>query len=423
MIESSSPMDRPAAPPGRFSRTTTIATIATVVLLIAAAIVFPAARRWSAAERSVDASILRVGTVTRGDLQRDVSVQARVVASLHPALFSPAQGIINLKTKAGMEVKRGDVLATIESAELRSALSQAESQLASMQADLERQRIVTRQSGFRARQQVDLLRLRAAAAKRSLERYSTMFSQGIGNKAELEAAQDNVRIAELEYEQSRKELDLGSETLGFEVQNREQQVRRQDSAAAELRRKVEELTVRAPFDGMIATIGVQDRDAVAPNQALLTIVNLSSFELELPLPEEYSSETSIGTPAKISVSGREYDGHVTAISPEVVNSQVNATVAFTGVTPPGIKQSQRVTARLVFESKRNVLKVPRGAFFESGGGRSAYVVDGKLATRRDVTFGASSVSEVEVVRGLDQGEEIVVSDTTPFSGAKSVLLR
>jgi len=415
-------MDRSVAAP-RFSRATTIATIVTVVVIGGAALVFPAARRWSAADRSVDASTLRVAAVTRGDLQRDISVQARVVAALHPALFSPAQGIINLKTKAGTEVKRGDVLATIESADLRSSLVQAESQLASMHADLERQKIVTRQTDYRAHQQVDLLKLRADAAKRSLDRYQSMFSQGLGNKAELESAQDAVRIAELEFAQARKELDLGAETLRFEVQNREQQVLRQESATAELRRKADELTVRAPFDGMIAGIGVQDRDAIAPNQSLLTIVNLSSFELELPLPEEYAQETSIGNPATIVVNGREYLGHVTAISPEVVNSQVNATVAFTGEAPAGLKQNQRVTARLVFESKRNVLKLPRGAFFESGGGRSAYVVDGSLATRRDVAFGASSTGEVEIVSGLREGEQVVISDTTSFSGAKSVLLR
>jgi len=415
-------MDRAVMGP-RFSRATTIATIATAVAIAAALLLLPAVRRWSAAERSVDASTVRIASVTRGDLQRDLSVQARVVAALHPALFSPAQGIINLKTKAGTEVKRGDVLATIESTELRSSLAQAESQLASMRADLERQKIVTRQSDYRARQQVDLLKLRADAAQRSLNRYQSMFTQGLGNRADLEAAQDGLRIAELEYAQARKELDLGNETLRFELQNREQQVVRQESATAELRRKADELTVRAPFDGMIAGIGVQDRDAVSPNQSLLTIVNLSSFELELPLPEEYAQETSIGNPASISVNGRDYLGHVTAISPEVVNSQVNATVAFTGQAPAGLKQSQRVTARLVFESKRNVLELPRGAFFESGGGRSAYVVDGSLATRRAVAFGASSTGEVEIVSGLREGEKVIVSDTTTFSGAKSVLLR
>jgi HlyD family secretion protein len=130
----------------------------------------------------------------------------------------------------------------------------------------------------------------------------------------------------------------------------------------------------------------------------------------------------LGTPATIAFNGQEYRGKVTAISPEVVASQVMGTVAFEGGVPPGLKQNQRLTTRLVFESKRNVLKVARGSFVDSGGGRIAYVVDGKIATRRNIRLGATSASEVEVLEGLEAGETVVVSDTTTFNDVKTVLL-
>jgi HlyD family secretion protein len=141
------------------------------------------------------------------------------------------------------------------------------------------------------------------------------------------------------------------------------------------------------------------------------------------LPEEYANETAVGTPATITFLGRDYPGHVTRVSPEVVNSEVQANVAFDGPLPQGLKQNQRLTTRLTFESKHNVLKVPRGAFLEASAGRFAYVVDGKTATRRDIVTGASSVNEIEIVKGLSEGEKIVVSDTTPFGDAKNVMLR
>jgi HlyD family secretion protein len=327
----------------------------------------------------VESSTLRFATVSRGDLVRDISLQGRVVASLSPTLFSPGQGFVALRTRAGSEVKRGDILATIDSKELQAGLEQARSQLLTSRAELERQKIVT--------------------------------------------AQDNVRIAAMELEQARSELALSRETLAFEVATREQQVLRQESVAGELQKRVDDLTIRAPFDGMVATVAVQDRDAVAPNQAIVTVVNLSSLELEIGLPEEYANETAIGTPAVISFLGRDYPGRVTAISPEVVNSQVVARVVFDGPQPQGLKQNQRLTTRLTFESKRNVLKVPRGAFVEAEGGRAAYVVDGEMATRRDITTGATSAAEVEIVDGLREGERIVISDTTPFARAKNVMLR
>ncbi|MFL6247871.1 MAG: efflux RND transporter periplasmic adaptor subunit [Thermoanaerobaculia bacterium] len=414
-------MDRPVAVQRNPRRVAAVA--GGVVLLAIAAMAFPSIRRWAQADRAVDAKTLRFATVTRGDLLRDLSVQARVVASLSPTLFSAGQGIVTLRTRAGAQVKQGDVLAVIDSKELQAALDQAQSQLLSGRAELDRQKIVARQTQLRAQQQVDLLNLRVAAAKRQLERVERTFKEGLSNKADYETAQDNVHIAALELDQAKSELGLSRETLGFEVATREQQVRRLESVAGELQKRVDDLSIRAPFDGMVATVAVQDRDAVAPNQPILTVVNLDSLELEIGLPEEYTNETSIGTPAEISFLGRDYAGKVTAISPEVVNGQIVATVAFDGEKPAGLKQNQRLTTRLTFESKRNVLKVARGAFMEAEGGRAAYVVDGQLARRRAIELGANSVGEVEIVRGLKEGETIVVSDTTPFEDAKTVMLR
>lgn len=421
MILDSSSMDRPAAVQRNPRKIVAIA--GGVVLLAIAAMAFPSMRRWAQADRAVNAATLRFATVTRGDLMRDLSVQARVVASLSPTLFSAGQGIVTLRTRAGAQVKQGDVLAVIDSKELQAALDQAQSQLLSGRAELDRQKIVARQTQLRAQQQVDLLSLRLAAANRQLERVERTFKEGLSNKADYETAQDNVRIAALELEQAKSELGLSRETLGFEVATREQQVLRLQSVAGELQKRVGDLSIRAPFDGMVATVAVQDRDAVAPNQPILTVVNLDSLELEIGLPEEYTNETAIGTPAVISFLGRDYPGRVTAISPEVINNQVVATVAFDGEKPQGLKQNQRLTTRLTFESKRDVVKVARGPFLDAEGNRAAYVVDGKMATRREIETGATSVGEIEIVRGLKEGESIVLSDTGSFDDAKTVMLR
>jgi HlyD family secretion protein len=414
-------MDRPVVA-ARNLRPFIIGGVALAVLLGAAVVLFPSVRTWMRAEKAVDASSLRYAVVKRGDLLRDVSVQGRVVASLHPTLFSPGQGIVSLRTKAGSQVRQGDVLATVDSKELQSALEQARAQLLSTRAELDRQRIVARQAALRAQQNVELLTLRLAAAKRELVRNDTTFKEGLSNRADLESAQDRVRIAQLELDQSKKELDLSRETTSFEIETRQQQVISQQSVTGDLAKRVDELTIRAPFDGMVASVAVQDRDAVAPNQALLTVVNLGVLELEISLPEEYAGETTIGTPAMIVFGGREYQGRVTAISPEVTANQVTGTVAFVE-QPAGLIQSQRLTTRLVFESKKNVLKVARGAFVDATGGRSAYVVDDKIATRRDIALGASSSNEVEVLQGLSEGETIIVSDTATFGDSKTVLLR
>ena len=398
-----------------------IAVAAAALILLAFA--FPSINRWVRAERSVDAASLRLATVTRGDLVRDLSVQGRVVASLSPTLFSPGQGIVTLRTQPGAEVVEGQILATIDSKELQAALDQAEAQLLSTRAQFDRETIVGRQAQLRAVQQVNLLTLRLTAAQRQLERVDRLAREGLSNRSDLEAAQDNVRVVAMELEQAKNELDLSREAGGFEVTTLEQQVRLQESVTAELAKRVEALTIRAPFDGMVAALSVADSDAVAANQPILQVVNLSSLEVEIGLPEAYASETPIGTPAIIASQDREYPARVTAVSPEVVNSQVMARVAFDGERPDGLRQNQRLPVRLTFESKPNVLKVQRGAFIEAGGGRSAWVVNGKMATRREIRTGAASVGEIEITSGLEEGETIIVSDTTAFGNATNVMLR
>jgi HlyD family secretion protein len=171
-------------------------------------------------------------------------------------------------------------------------------------------------------------------------------------------------------------------------------------------------------------VAIQDRDSVPANAPVLTVVNLSTYEIEFSIPENYGADLSPGAGARILYEGKEYPGTVTAISPEVKDSQVKGTVVFAGEAPSGLRQSQRVSVRLVFETRPNVLKLPRGPFLESGAGRLCFVLDANgIATRRDITTGAVSVSEVEIVKGLAEGERVILSDTTELGAARTVLVR
>jgi HlyD family secretion protein len=424
VIPDASTMDKPlgrARPGGR--RRAMLLGGAAVALLAAAALVTPGLRRWSRAERVVDASRVRVAAVARGDLERDVAVQGRVVAALHPTLFSPASGIVTLQVKAGADVKQGQVLARVDSPELTSRLVQEQATLASLDSELARSRIAARQAGVKAKQAVDLLSLKREAAERTLKRERSLHERGMQSPVELEKADDDARIAAVELENARETAILERDTYAFEERTRRLQLDRQRAVVEDLQRQVAELTLRAPFDGLVATMAVQDRDAVARNQAVLSVVNLSEFEIELELPENHASDVVPRTPVEINYQGRLHPGKVLAVSPEVRDSQVRATVAFDGNPPAGLRQSERVTARVILERRAGVLKLPRGPFLEAGGGRSAYVVDSGVAVKRPIQTGAVSVTAVEVLGGLRPGDQVVVSDTSLFEDARTVLIR
>jgi len=104
-----------------------------------------------------------------------------------------------------------------------------------------------------------------------------------------------------------------------------------------------------------------------------------------------------------------------SLSPEVVNNEVVGRIRFAGAPPAGLRQNQRVTVRVMMDELIGVLKLQRGAFTDSGGGRYAFVLTGEgLAERREIQLGARSAAEVEIISGLNAGETVIVSSIAEF---------
>jgi len=423
LIRDTSTMDRPVEEPARSRRRLFLFALAGGVLLLLAALVVPGMVRWFSAEQTVDASVLRFGTVTRGDLVREVAVEGSVVAAFRPTLTSPARGVARVEVQAGQVVTRDQVLVRVESPEVDSRLAQERSRLLSAQSDFERQRILSRQDRLQREQGIALLAVQLETARRAMDRADRTRKMGILNEVDYEKAQDEVKLAELRFATAKGEAELAAETLTFEVRTRASQVEQQRLVVTELERQVGALAVKSPVAGQVSRVLVADRDSVTEGQPLVGVVDLSRLELEVFVPESYAPDIKAGTPAVLTVEGREWAGEVTSLSPEVQGSRVRGVVGFAGQTPPGLKQNQRVPGRLVLETRRNVLKVARGPFLEALGERQAYVVDDGVATLRAIEVGSVSITEVEIASGLEAGEEIVLSDPTPFQGAKRVHLQ
>jgi len=409
------------APAQRRRRRLVLGGVAAVALGVAA--VSPALTRWSAADLSVDGSQLRYATVTRGRFVSDVAVQGQVVAAVSPTLYAATAGTVSTSVNAGDKVSKGQPLASIDSPELLSEFERERSTLLSLQAAFERQRIQTRAENAGNQQTVDLALVTLKAAERELERYRNAFQQGLVSRQEHDRREDQLAEAQVRYEHAVQNAKMQAEKLSFELRTSELDVERQRGVVANFERRVDELTVRSPVDGMVGSIAVQQRAAVTPNQPLLTVVDLSVFEIELAVPESYADDLALDMPAEITYGNSKFPGRLTSISPEVRNSQVVGRVRFAGDAPADLRQNQRVSVRIVLEEKPDALIVDRGAFFESGGGRVAYRVDDGVAHRTPIATGASSIAKVEVTQGLVEGDQIVISSLEPFGRAGTVLIR
>lgn len=376
---------------------------------------------WLGGARSYDASRIRIAEVKRGDLVRDLSADGRVIAANSPTLYAIAAGTVRLSIVAGDKVAKGQALAVIDSPELRSKLVQEESTLASLEAEASRAVLdaqITRSNAQRALDQAEVER---TAAMRDLERYQRAFDGGAVPQNDLARAQDLMKKADIGLAAARRDSQLQGAGAGLDARNKQLQAQRQRAVVEEARRQVDALTLRAPFDGQVGQVQVPQGTSVATNGPVLSVVDLSRFEIEIKVPESFARDLGIGMPAQISANNAQYAGEIAAISPEVVNGEVTARVRFAqGKQPPALRQNQRLSVRIVMDTRRDVLMVERGPFLEQDGGNAAWVVDGSSAVRRPIRTGASSLSAVEIVSGLQAGDRIVVSGTDQFDNAERV---
>ena len=376
---------------------------------------------WGDGARSYDASRLRIGQVVRGDLVRDLSADGRVIAANSPTLYAIAAGTVTLKVVAGDAVEQGQELAVIDSPELRSRLVQEESTLANLQGEANRAMLDARLTRSDAQKALDQALIDEVAAKRDVERYKLAFEGGAVSRNDYDRALDGLKKAEIGVASARQDFDLQGQGAGIDARNKRLLAERQQAVVDELRRQVDALTLRAPFDGQVGQVQIAQGTNVAANAPILGVVDLSEFELEIKVPESFARDLGIGMPAQVSSAGRQWPAEVSAVSPEVVNGEVNARLRFAdGNQPPGLRQNQRLSARIVLDTREDVLMVERGPFLEQDGGNSAYVVQNGSAQRRPIQVGASSLSAVEILSGLEAGERIVVSGADQFQQADRV---
>ena len=384
-----------------------------LLLVIVFAFLF---RAWSNSANTISRDRIRIATVVEGPFVHDVSAQGTVVAAVSPTLFAVAPGSISYQVRAGDTVKAGQVLASLASPTLDNEYQRERATLESLNTTLQRQGIEIRRQNLRNQEQGDLADVQIRAAERELQRAQAAWDSGAISERDLRRAQDERESARLAFEHARQTADLERESLDLDLRSRRLDRDRQALVVSNLKRRVDELSVRSPVDGMVANLANPEKANVAENAALLTVVDLTAFEVEFQVADVYARDIKAGMDAEISLDGQDYNGLVTAISPEVRSGQVTGRVKFAGTQPAGLRQSQRGSVRIVIEQSAMARKFERSSDIVPGT-RAVYVVNGDQAVLTPVELGAASVGEIEVLKGLEPGQEVVISGTGDLKGA------
>jgi HlyD family secretion protein len=421
MIRDTSAQDRPIA--ARVNRKKMILWIAAGVLAaLALAVVMPTVMHLLSADSSASRARLRIAQVKRGTLVRDVSVQGRVVAAVSPTLYARSAGTLTLDVYAGDKVKKGDVLADIDSPELTNKLKQEQATLDGMALDVERTAIDNRKQEAATQMAYEQAVIDRQTAEREVERNQKAFDLGAQSEMTVLRAKDALAKAVLSETNAQRNIALDRDRLAFDLKTRHFAHDRQKLLVDELTRQVDELKLRSPVDGQVGQLIAQQRASVAADAPILTVIDLTALEIEIQVPEVFAHDLSVGMSAQIRDGADTYAGEVGAVSPQVVDGQVTGRVRFGDTKPAGLRQNQQLTTRILIDEHPNVLMVERGQFVDSGAGRVAYVVRGDTAVRTPIQIGATSLDAVEIVSGLNEGDSIVISGTDAFNGAQRVAL-
>jgi HlyD family secretion protein len=398
-------------------RLTLVAGGAALVLLLFAWLI----HAWLATGQVISRERLRLAQVSRGHFVRDVAADGTVVAAVSPTLFAIAPGTVTYALRAGDAVKKGQLLATLDSPELTNEFQREQATLDSLDAALAHQEIEIRRQMLTSKQQADLAEVTIKAAERELKRNEWAWDLHVIPERDYKRAIDDVSTAQLNFDHARETADLERDSLALDLRTKRLERDRQALVVASLKERVAELNVRSPVDGMVANLAELQKTRVAADAPLLTVVDLSAFEVEFQVAESYAGDIKPGMAAEITVDGRPVPGSVTAISPEVRQNQVTGRVKFSGDQPKGLRQNERTAVRIVLDERDNVLKFERGPFIDEST-RALYVLRGGHALRVPVVLGAAAVGEIEVVSGLAAGDTVVISDMRDANQAPEVAI-
>ena len=393
-----------------------------VVVLALLVWLAPGIGRLFSASASVSSSRLAFATVERGLFVRDIAAEGKVVAAVSPTLYATYGGAVTLQVHAGDTVKKGQVLAVVDSPELHNKLAQEQSKADAMQVDYLQAQVDARTKRSDLQKAYDNAQIDAKSAETDLGREQKASAAGAATGVEVDQAKDKLEKARITLAHAKSDMGMSSDSLKLNIQSKKLAHDNQVLVVQDLQRQVDDLNVKSPVDGQVGQLFIAERATVAKDAQLLSVIDLSALQVEMQVPESFARDLGIGMAGEISGNGNTWKGLVSAISPEVVNGEVSARLRFAGETPKQLRQNQRLSVRVLLDKRDNVLTVQRGSFVDESGGSYAYVVRDGIATKTPIRVGTSSIDKVEILDGLKEGDRIVISGTDSFKSAARVAI-
>lgn len=373
--------------------------------------------------------------VARGDVEiatartgpfRDVVVGRAIVQPLQSVLLDASEEgrVTQVLVKDGERVEAGQLLVVLTSSQRAQELMARSSEAAQQLANLATFRGSLAQAQAWLRREVTQAGFEVERSRRAHERNGRLAATGFLSPAALEESADKLALAERLLAQLQAD---GRE----ELRTREQSVAAMQRAVADLDRRLaamraasDGLSVRAPVAGRLTGLSLQVGESVRSGHRLGRIDSLGRFKLRMTLDEFHLGRVREGLAGELLHGGRAHALRVSRIDPQVKDGRFTLELVF-DADPPALQVGQGLDLRLTLGDPAPALLLPDAGFYADTGGAWAFVVDtdGRHAHRRPLQLGRRADGLIEVLGGLQPGEQVVVSPYRAFTGASALDLQ
>ena len=371
----------------------------------------------------VDGEALTVETVTRGEFNDYIRVSGRVQPMVTIQLSPQEGGIVQqILIEEGSRVHQGDpiLILTNDALDLQilnseAELAEKENILRNTQIQMEQQKLDVRQNELEYGTQVERLR-------RAYEQQKALYDDKLIAREEYLKAEEDYRLSRQKYDLIRQRSKQDSLYRGTQIDRMEESLENMVLNMQMIRRRKDNLIVKAPIDGELGLLDVVLGQSIASGTKIGQINSVGTYKIEAQIDEHYIDRVVAGLEATFDRQGETYSTVIRKVYPEVREGKFKADFKFLSDQPDNIRSGQTYYLNLQLGQSEEAVLIPRGLFYSKTGGKWIYVLtrDGR-AVKRDIRIGRQNPQYYEVVEGLEPGERVITSSYDNF-GDNDVLI-
>jgi HlyD family secretion protein len=394
--------------------------------LVLAAVITTALARLKPAAPSVDRTTVWTDTVKRGPMLLQVRGLGTLVPETTWTVPAATEGRVAKRyLLPGTPVKADTVILDLTNPQLEQETLDAEYQLKGAEASLEQTKAQLQNQLMDKRTQAASVSSQYRTAEMQKDAKEQLLKNGLAATLDVKTAEVQAEELEKQNDLAQKEVETFANSINAQLAVQQATVDQKRALFGLKKSQLEELHVRPGINGVLQELDVDVGQQVAQGTVLLKVAQPTQLKAALQIAETQAKDVQVGQAASVDTHNGLISGHVIRIDPAVLNGTRTVDVKLDGALPPGAVPQLSVEGTIEIERLADVLYVGRPVHgdAESTVGLFKLVNGGKEAARVNVILGRASVNTVEIRKGLEIGDEVILSDMSASDNYDRVRLQ